>query len=220
MEIELQCRYGVPVEAAEPRFTLADWDARTTSPDYRWGDVGLLRENAIDFVPPLHVTFVCTNNFVRSPMAANIFAHQIHERGLSDQVRVSSAGTFDDPRWGTKGIGRAIETTTARLLLSHGYPTRHCATKLNADHLGADLVVAAAGNHVGTLTRLGVPAERLRLLRSFDPQSPDDLDIEDPEYNHQIEPIYDAITAALPGLHEWVDKRLADRVGTVATSTF
>ena len=43
--------------------------------------------------PLLHVTFVCSGNICRSPMAEKMFAHQIRERGLADVVRVSSAGT-------------------------------------------------------------------------------------------------------------------------------
>ena len=43
--------------------------------------------------PPLHITFVCSGNICRSPMAEKMFAHQIAARGLADVVRVSSAGT-------------------------------------------------------------------------------------------------------------------------------
>ena len=31
----------------------------------------------------LHVTFVCSGNICRSPMAEKMFAHQIDERGLA-----------------------------------------------------------------------------------------------------------------------------------------
>ena len=43
----------------------------------------------------LHVTFVCTGSICRSPMAEKMFADQIRQRGLSDAVRVTSAGTGD-----------------------------------------------------------------------------------------------------------------------------
>ncbi|MDM2421263.1 protein tyrosine phosphatase, partial [Mycobacteroides abscessus] len=38
----------------------------------------------------LHVTFVCTGNICRSPIAEKMLAHQLAERGLADRVRVTS----------------------------------------------------------------------------------------------------------------------------------
>jgi hypothetical protein len=99
-----------------------------------------------------------------------------------------------------------------RVLNSHGYhpATQGEAAKLSRRHWGADLFVAMARNHVEKLVSLGVPAERIRLMRSFDPR-PDvgALDVEDPVINSDIETVYAAIDAALPGLHEWVDAQLA-----------
>jgi protein-tyrosine phosphatase len=161
---------------------------------------------------PLHITFVCTNNFVRSPMAEKMFAAQIRKRGLHADVRVSSAGTFDDPRWGTKNVGGGVAAPVARLLKSRWgmWPIRHRAEQLNADHLSADLLVAMDRGHARKLEHLGVPAERIRLLRSFDPQSGTPTpDVEDPEFNSQVEHVYDVIEASLPGLHDWVDAQLA-----------
>ena len=42
---------------------------------------------------PLHVTFVCTGNICRSPMAEKILLAHLDSEGLADRVRVSSAGT-------------------------------------------------------------------------------------------------------------------------------
>jgi len=39
----------------------------------------------------LHVTFICSGNICRSPMAEKMFAHQIDKRGLSGAVRITSA---------------------------------------------------------------------------------------------------------------------------------
>jgi protein-tyrosine phosphatase len=154
----------------------------------------------------LHVTFVCTGNICRSPMAEKMFAHQIDQRGLSDAVRVSSAGT------GGWHVGECADERAARVLHSHGYPTDHCAAQVDVDHLSADLVVALGRNHVRLLEQLGVRASRLRMLRSFDPRSQAyPLDVEDPYYgDHQdFEAAFTVIEAALPGLHDWVDAQLA-----------
>jgi protein-tyrosine phosphatase len=159
----------------------------------------------------LHVTFVCTYNFCRSPMAEKMFAHQIRERGLASHVRVTSAGTCDGA-YGTFHVGSPVAEAAGRVLRSHGYPTTHRAAQLNTNHLGADLVVALAGNHVRRLTELGVPADRVRLLRSFDPRSgAHALDVEDPHYAFQLNRTFEVIEASLPGLHDWVDAQLAAR---------
>jgi protein-tyrosine phosphatase len=153
----------------------------------------------------LHVTFVCTGNICRSPMAEKMFANQLQRRGLSDAVRVTSAGT------GNWHVGSCADDRATHVLRAHGYPTAHCAAQLNADHLGADLVVALGRNHVRMLRQLGVEADRIRMLRSFDPRSgAHALDVDDPYYgdHDDFEDVFTVIEAALPGLHDWVDERL------------
>jgi protein-tyrosine phosphatase len=155
----------------------------------------------------LHVTFVCTGNICRSPMAEKMFADQLQRRGLGDAVRVTSAGT------GNWHIGSCADDRAARVLHAHGYPTAHRAAQLNDDHLGADLVVALGRNHVRMLRQLGVEEDRIRMLRSFDPRSgAHPLDVDDPYYgdHDDFEDVLTVIEAALPGLHAWVDERLAE----------
>src|SRR5690349_20235308 len=85
---------------------------------------------------PLHVTFICTGNICRSPMAEKMFAHQLRSRGLGDAVRVTSAGT------GNWHVGDGADARAIRVPRNHGYPTDHRAAQLDDDHLAADLVVA------------------------------------------------------------------------------
>jgi len=153
----------------------------------------------------LHVTFVCTGNICRSPMAEKMFAHQIQERGLAGTVRVTSAGT------GNWHVGNGADERATRVLRAHGYPTDHCAAQLDTDHLSADLVIALGRKHVRLLRQLGVDSDRIRMLRSFDPRSgAHALDVEDPYYGEhdEFEEVFAVIEAALPGLHDWVDQRL------------
>ena len=153
----------------------------------------------------LHITFVCTGNICRSPMAEKMFAHQICQRGLHDTVRVTSAGTAG---W---HVGRSADERANRVLRAHGYPTDHRAAQIGIDHIEADLVVALARNHVWLLEQLGVVADRIRMLRSFDPRSGAYvLDVDDPYYgdHDDFEAVFAAIEASLPGLHNWVDERL------------
>jgi protein-tyrosine phosphatase len=160
--------------------------------------------------PALHVTFVCTGNICRSPMAEKMFAHQLAQRGLADAVRVTSAGTAD---W---HIGKGADERTNRVLRAHGYPVDHSAAQVGADHMTADLVVALGRNHVGWLRQAGIPADRIRMLRSFDPRSGAAVpDVDDPYYggHDDFERAFTVIAAALPGLHDWVDAQLAGGEG-------
>ena len=157
---------------------------------------------------PLHITFICSGNICRSPMAEKMFAHQISERGLADEVRVTSAGTGD---W---HAGEGADNRANRVLREHGYPTEHRARRINQDHLAADLVVALGRNHQRILHEMGVAPARLKMLRSFDPRSGAHTpDVEDPYYgtHDDFEDVFTVIEAALPGLHAWVDEQLADR---------
>jgi protein-tyrosine phosphatase len=156
----------------------------------------------------LHITFICSGNICRSPMAEKMFAHQIKERGLADAVRVSSAGT------GGWHAGDPADQRASHVLREHGYPTGHCAAQIDDEHLAADLVVALGRNHVRMLRELGVPPTKIRMLRSFDPRSAAHaLDVEDPYYGTQddFEDVFGVIEASLPGLHDWVDEQLASR---------
>jgi protein-tyrosine phosphatase len=156
----------------------------------------------------LHVTFICSGNICRSPMAEKMFAHQIEERGLSDAVRVSSAGT------GGWHAGDPADSRALNVLREHGYPSAHCAAQVGTDHLSADMVVALGRNHMRMLREMGLPANKIRMLRSFDPRSEAHaLDVEDPYYgtHEDFEDVFTVIDAALPGLHDWVDQQLAGR---------
>src|SRR5918912_1499423 len=139
-------------------------------------------------------------------MAEKMFAHQIRERGLEHKVKVTSAGTGD---W---HVGSEADERANRVLRAHGYPTTHTAAQLDDDHLSADLVVALGRNHARMLAQMGVPPNRIRLLRSFDPRAGAHVaDVEDPYYgvHADFEDTFTVIEAALPGLHDWVDEQLA-----------
>ena len=140
-------------------------------------------------------------------MAEKIFADQLRRRGLNDVVRVTSAGT------GNWHVGECADERAAQVLRAHGYSTEHRAAQIDDDRLAADLVVALARNHLRMLRDLGVDDDRVRMLRSFDPRSGGHApDVDDPYYGdaRDFEKVYGVIEAALPGLHDWVDERLAE----------
>lgn len=159
-------------------------------------------------VGELHVSFVCTGNICRSPMAEKMFAVHLYREGLADRVRVSSAGTDG---W---HAGQDADARTNATLRRHGYPTGHVAAKFGNQHRDADLLVALDSGHERRLATLGIPSDRRRLLRSFDPAA-DALDVPDPYYGDtaDFDLVHDQIAAAIPGLLDWVRATLATRTG-------
>ncbi|HEY8374425.1 MAG TPA: low molecular weight protein-tyrosine-phosphatase [Pseudonocardiaceae bacterium] len=155
----------------------------------------------------MHVCFVCTGNICRSPMAALVFAEHLRREGLSDQVKVTSAGT------GPWHVGEPADPRTARVLAAHGYPTDHVAAQIGEEHLGADLFVALDSGHAAALRRMVDDPDRVRLLRSFDPAAvaDGDLDVPDPYYGGEqgFREVLAMIEAAVPGMLEWVRRNLA-----------
>lgn len=159
-------------------------------------------------VGELHVTFICTGNICRSPMAEKIFAAHVERAGLADRVRVSSAGTA---AW---HAGEDADPRTTAVLARYGYPIGHVAAVIGPDHLRADMVVGLDVEHDRYLTRNGVPATRRRLLRSFDPHA-SDPEVQDPYYgdDRDFERVRDEIEGAVPGLLEWVREQLGEPQG-------
>ncbi|MBY4129879.1 low molecular weight phosphotyrosine protein phosphatase [Rhodococcus fascians] len=153
---------------------------------------------------PLHVTFVCTGNICRSPMAEKVFAAHLREAGLEDSVRVSSAGIDG---W---HVGDGADPRTVAELDAHGYDSDHEAAQVGPDHLGADLIVALDTGHAKALLQLGAPADRVALLRSFDPDA-DDSSVADPYYSSDaaFTEVREQIESAVPGLLNWARSRFS-----------
>lgn len=161
-----------------------------------------LRLNAPREEKGLHVVFVCSGNICRSPIAERMLATEIEAVGLSDRVRVTSAGT------GHWHVGRPMDPRAAAVLAEHGYPTGHTARQVDSEVLGADLLVALDAEHLRSLQRSVPEPNRVRLLRSFDPAAGDDAEVPDPYYGGPdgFDEVYEMIAAALPGLVEHVKR--------------
>ncbi|MEU6155527.1 low molecular weight protein-tyrosine-phosphatase [Actinosynnema sp. NPDC047251] len=150
----------------------------------------------------MNVTFICTGNICRSPVAAIIFRDHLTRAGLGDLVTVTSAGT------GGWHVGDPADPRAAKSLADHGYPTEHTAAQVSDEHLDADLVVALDTGHARALTRLTDPA-KVRLLRSFAPDA-DGNDVPDPYYGDRqgFDLVISQVEASIPGLLTWVRTQL------------
>lgn len=153
----------------------------------------------------MHVTFVCSGNICRSPMAALVFREHLRTEGLADVVEVTSAGV------GPWHVGEPADRRAVETLAEHDYPTDHIAAQVDGHHLEADLLVAMDSGHERALRRIADDPDRVRLLRSFDPDTTGDLDVPDPYYGGEdgFEEVLAMIEAAVPGLLTWVHDNLS-----------
>ncbi|MET7882566.1 low molecular weight protein-tyrosine-phosphatase [Streptomyces avermitilis] len=157
------------------------------------------------------VCFVCTGNICRSPMAESVFRAQIAEAGLDGLVEVSSAGTDG---WHE---GDGADPRTVAVLEANGYESGHAARQFQASwfsHL--DLVIALDSGHLKALRRLAAApahAEKVRLLRSYDPAADADPDVPDPYYGQMdgFEECLEMVEAASPGLLAAVRQQVEGR---------
>jgi protein-tyrosine phosphatase len=146
------------------------------------------------------VSFVCTGNICRSPMAESVFRARVAEAGLDGLVEVDSAGT-DGWHEGDGADPRAVA-----VLEEHGYGTDHAARRFQASWFSRlDLVIALDSGHRKTLRRLAPTeqdAQKVHLLRSYDPDAGDDLDVPDPYYGglDGFEECLEMVEAASTGL--------------------
>jgi len=149
---------------------------------------------------PLSVVFVCTGNICRSPIAEKVFARELEQAGLADAVHVSSAGT------GNWHIGSPADERAEAVLLAAGYEVDHVARQVDAEQLGADLIVALDRSHERALRSMVPEPDRVRLLRSFDPDAPPGAEVPDPYYGDDdgFTTVLEMIRAAMPEMIEWV----------------
>ena len=157
------------------------------------------------------VCFVCTGNICRSPMAESVFRARIEEAGLDGLVEVDSAGT------GGWHEGDGADSRTVAVLEATGYESGHTARQFHASWFSRlDLVIALDSGHLKALRRLAPTPEdaaKVRLLRSYDPDAGDDLDVPDPYYGPMdgFEECLEMVKAASPGLLAAVRQELEGR---------
>ena len=159
---------------------------------------------------PYRVTFVCSGNICRSPIAEVVLAAAVREAGLADQVVVDSAGTGD---W---HVGQPADERAVQALHEAGLDgSAHRARVFDPDTFAeTDLVIALDSGHHEQLrawVRTSADAGRIHLLRSFDSRSGENLDVADPFYGDadDFTRVVEQIKGAIPGLLQRIRSDLA-----------
>lgn len=129
---------------------------------------------------PYRVCLVCMGNICRSPMAETVVRAEVERAGLRGLVEVDSAGI------GNWHAGEHIDPRARVELARQGYRSvGHRARQIGPSWLGdRDLILAMDQDNLRALLRMATGRDgmqgRVRLLRSFDPMSPDGAEVPDP----------------------------------------
>lgn len=128
---------------------------------------------------PFKICFVCLGNICRSPTAEGIFRHLVRERDLEHYFDIDSAGTS------AYHIGETPNSKSRQVARQHGVKLNSRARQFEFTDLEHyDLVLAMDRQNlrnVQNLDRKNRFEDRIKLMRSFDPQ-PDDGEVPDPYY--------------------------------------
>jgi len=111
------------------------------------------------------VLFVCTANICRSPTAEAVFRYKITKAGLSDQLRIDSAGTHDFR------VGEAPDPLAQRVAGQRGYAMSGLRARqiTRPDLEQFDYVLAMDMKNMSVLHRLGEPDlwQKPKLLMTY-----------------------------------------------------
>ena len=130
------------------------------------------------------VLFVCLGNICRSPVAEGVFRDLIQKHGLEDKITCDSAGTMG---W---HAGKSPDHRAIKNALNHGIALTHKGREIKpADLDSFDHIVVMDESNFKDVHELYYkvkhtppPAEKLFLLRDYDPNVKGVNEVPDPYY--------------------------------------
>jgi protein-tyrosine phosphatase len=155
----------------------------------------------------VRLCFVCLGNICRSPTAEAVMRARVREAGLTDRIRIDSAGTGDwhvgepaDARACAAARARGVELTGTARAFGH------------ADFARFDYVLAMDRSNQRALQQLARSAAeraKIHLFRSFDPTAPAGADVPDPYFGGPggFDEVLDICERACRGLLEHLRAR-------------
>jgi protein-tyrosine phosphatase len=152
----------------------------------------------------VRLLFVCMGNICRSPTAEGVMANLLREQQLENAVTIDSAGT------GAWHVGNPPDSRSTAAARVRGIILSGAARQVaDQDFDDFDLLLCADESNARDLRRLAADdeqREKIRLLRSYDPDSvaAGELDVPDPYYGGPdgFENVLDLIDRACRGLLE------------------
>lgn len=155
---------------------------------------------------PIEICFVCLGNICRSPLAEGVFQHLVNDQGLEESILIHSAGT------GGWHVGEPPDPRMKATAQSKGIQLQSRAQQFQAgDFKRYDLVIAMDNANKATLEYMCSPqvaASKLKLFRSFDPQSSGQEDVPDPYYGRRdgFEHVFDIVQRTCPHILDFLKK--------------
>jgi protein-tyrosine phosphatase len=129
---------------------------------------------------PVRICFVCLGNICRSPTAKGVMQHLVTRAGVGDRIHVDSAGTA------AYHVGDRPDRRAMAELRRRGVALEHLGQQFTAvDFERFDLVLAMDRSNARALRRIAPSQEaaaKVHLLREWDPEAGDDLEVPDPYY--------------------------------------
>lgn len=154
----------------------------------------------------MRICFVCMGNICRSPTAEGVMLKLVRDAGLADRVVIDSAGT------GPWHVGELPDSRARAAAAKRGLDLCSRGRQLSKDDFDRfDLIVVMDDinlRHVRLM--VGNRNADIRLLRSFDPESPPNAFVPDPYSGGDdgFEHVLDLCERACAGLLEYVKTRL------------
>lgn len=156
----------------------------------------------------MKICFVCQGNIIRSPLAENLVRHLVKKRGLSGKYQLDSAGTS------AFHVGESPDRRMRQVAAEHGFEYTGQARQFLQEDLNTfDLILVMDKNNrliVESMAKDENQLKKIHMMREFDPQGNEGLDVPDPYYGgiKGFEETFQIVKRSTEGLLEVLESGL------------
>ena len=155
----------------------------------------------------IKISFVCLGNICRSPLAQGVFQDLVIREKLDPNIIISSAGTSS---W---HVGDLPDERMRKTAQSKGIQLNSRARQFQSEDFDQfNLVLAMDHINLSKLNGIApsnLPANKLMLFRTFDPESNGAQDVPDPYFGGSkgFEQVYQMVKRTCPPLLDYIKSR-------------